>query len=56
MRDLQQQVIEAHGGLERFRRSSFLTARLHQFGFLWDLKGKPETLIVGVDLSDYRFE
>ncbi|KPH66132.1 hypothetical protein [Novosphingobium sp. ST904] len=44
MRDLQQQVIEAHGGLERFRRFSFLTARLHQFGILWDLKGRPDTL------------
>lgn len=44
MTDLQQQVIEAHGGLERFRRFSFLTARLHQFGILWDLKGKPDTL------------
>jgi hypothetical protein len=44
MRDLQQQVLDAHGGLERFRRFSFLTARLHQFGVLWDLKGKPDTL------------
>lgn len=44
MRDLQQQMLEAHGGLERFRRFSFLTARLHQFGILWDLKGKPDTL------------
>jgi hypothetical protein len=44
MHDLQQQMIEAHGGLERFRRFSFLTARLHQFGILWGLKGKPDTL------------
>ncbi|MER9254859.1 hypothetical protein NKI59_24210 [Mesorhizobium sp. M0598] len=44
MHDLQQQVIEAHGSLERFRRFSFLTATLHQFGILWDLKGKPDTL------------
>jgi len=44
MHDLQQQVIEAHGGLERFRRFSFLTARLYQFGIFWDLKGKPDTL------------
>jgi hypothetical protein len=44
MRDLQQQVIKAHGGLERFRQFSFLTARLRQFGVLWDLKGKPDVL------------
>ncbi|PDT21291.1 hypothetical protein [Rhizobium hidalgonense] len=44
MRDIQQQVMEAHGGLDRFRQFSFLTARLHQFGILWDLKGKPDTL------------
>lgn len=53
MRDLQQQVIEAHGGLDRFRQFSFLTARLHQFGILWDLKGKPDVLAhanVRVDL------
>ncbi|GAA4492535.1 hypothetical protein [Gluconacetobacter tumulicola] len=53
MRDLQQQVIEAHGGLDRFRQFSFLTARLHQFGILWDLKGKPDVLThtnVRVDL------
>lgn len=53
MRNLQQQVIEAHGGLARFRQFSFLTARLHQFGILWDLKGKPDALTqanVRVDL------
>ncbi len=53
MRDLQQQVIEAHGGLDRFRQFSFLTARLQQFGILWDLKGKPDVLThanVRVDL------
>lgn len=44
MSDLQQQVMEAHGGLDRFRQFSFLTARLRQFGILWDLKGKPDTL------------
>ncbi|NTA13819.1 hypothetical protein [Agrobacterium tumefaciens] len=44
MRDLQKQVMEAHGGLDRFRQFSFLTARLHQFGILWDLKGKSDTL------------
>ena len=44
MNDLQQMAIEAHGGLERFRQFSFLTARLHQFGILWNLKGKPDTL------------
>lgn len=44
MNDLRQQAMEAHGGLERFRRFSFLTARLHQFGILWDLKGKADTL------------
>ena len=44
MRDLKHQVIEAHGGLERFKKFSVLTASLHQFGILWDLKGKPDTL------------
>jgi hypothetical protein len=44
MPDLKQTVIDAHGGLERFRRFSFLTAGLHQFGILWDLKGMPDTL------------
>jgi hypothetical protein len=53
MCDLQQQVIEAHGGLDRFQQFSFLTARLHHFGILWDLKGKPDVLThanVRVDL------
>lgn len=44
MDDLRQQVIAAHGGLDRFRQFSALTARLHQFGILWDLKGKPDVL------------
>ncbi|TSD86106.1 hypothetical protein FFK22_024050 [Mycobacterium sp. KBS0706] len=44
MNDLRQQVIEAHGGLDRFRRFTTLTAKLHQFGILWELKGKPDVL------------
>ncbi|MCA1376990.1 hypothetical protein I6F16_25720 [Bradyrhizobium sp. IC4060] len=42
--NLQQLAIEAHGGLDRFRQFSFLTARLHQFGILWNPKGKPDVL------------
>jgi len=44
MSDLVQLAIEAHGGLERFRSFSFLTAKLRQGGVLWGLKGKPTVL------------
>lgn len=44
MSKLQREVLEAHGGLKRFQSYSFLSARLHQFGILWDLKGKPDVL------------
>lgn len=44
MDDLRKRVLDAHGGLDRFRQFSTLTAKLHQFGILWDLKGTPETL------------
>jgi hypothetical protein len=42
MNDLRQRVIESQGGLDRFRQFSVLTAQLHQFGILSDLKGKPD--------------
>ena len=44
MTDLVDFTIEAHGGLDRFRRFAFLTARLRQGGVLWGLKGQPTVL------------
>lgn len=44
MSDLVDFVIDAHGGLDRFNRLSFLTARLEQGGILWSLKGQEGTL------------
>ncbi|RXT49114.1 hypothetical protein B5V03_14735 [Bradyrhizobium betae] len=44
-------MIEAHGGLAQFRQFSHLTARLHQFGILWDLKGGwAETLLPAIEI------
>lgn len=54
MKDLLDLAIEAHGGMERFRNFSYLTAKLHQGGVLWGLKGKAEVLVdchVKVDLK-----
>lgn len=44
MQDLAQIAIDAHGGLDRFRKFSYLSARLLQGGILWGLKGKPTVL------------
>ncbi|MER8376020.1 hypothetical protein [Mesorhizobium sp. M1406] len=44
MTNLVETAIEAHGGMERFSRFSFLTAKLHQGGVLWGLKGKATVL------------
>ena len=44
MQDLSQFAIDAHGGLDRFRQFSFLSAHLKQGGVLWALKGKPTVL------------
>ncbi len=57
MTNLVDTAIEAHGGMERFSRFSSLTARLHQGGILWSLKGKPtvlENCQVKVDLKQER--
>lgn len=44
MSDLLDLTIAAHGGMDRFREFRFLTARIHQGGALWALKGKPTVL------------
>lgn len=44
MTDLVDVTIDAHGGLDRFNKFSFLTARLVQGGVLWGLKGQPTVL------------
>ena len=44
MQDLSQIAIDAHGGLDRFKQFSYLSARLKQGGVLWGLKGKPTVL------------
>jgi hypothetical protein len=52
--NLVETAIEAHGGMERFSKFSFLTAKLHQGGVLWGLKGKATVLAdchVKVDLK-----
>jgi hypothetical protein len=57
MTDLIDLAIEAHGGLDRFLGFSSLTAKLHQGGVLWGLKGKPTVLAdchVRVDLHQER--
>ncbi|MFK8252978.1 hypothetical protein [Ancylobacter terrae] len=50
-------VIDAHGGLPRWRQFSRLSADLRQGGALWALKGQPHTLEstrVSVDLTSQR--
>ncbi|MFC0407127.1 hypothetical protein [Roseomonas elaeocarpi] len=44
MNSLAVRTIDAHGGLDRYRKFSSLTARLHHTGLLWALKGKAEVL------------
>ena len=44
MTDLLETVIEAHGGLERWRQLDAVSARLVQGGALWALKGQPGML------------
>jgi len=53
MMGLRDFVIDAHGGLQRWRQFERLTADLEQGGVLWPLKGQPQTLertTVTVDL------
>lgn len=55
MQDLSQLAMNAHGGLDRFNKFSYLNARLKQGGILWGLKGKPtvlENANVRVNLKD----
>ncbi|WP_064707241.1 hypothetical protein [Rhizobium bangladeshense] len=57
MTNLVDLAIQAHGGFDRFNAFSSLTAKLHQGGILWGLKGKPTVLEdchVRVDLRDER--
>jgi hypothetical protein len=54
MTELLDLAITAHGGLDRFHQFSSVTAKLHQGGVLWQLKGKPTVLEdcnVKVDLN-----
>ncbi len=44
MNALVSKIVDAHGGLERWRKFSLLKARLSQGGALWTLKGQPSTL------------
>lgn len=44
MTKLSELAIEAHGGLQRWRRFEQVTADLIQGGALWSLKGQPETI------------
>jgi len=44
MNSLVSKIIDAHGGLERWKQFSLLKARLVQGGALWTLKGHPATL------------
>jgi hypothetical protein len=44
MTDLLETLIEAHGGLERWRQLDAVSARLVQGGALWALKGQPGVL------------
>ena len=44
MSSLANKIIDAHGGLERWRNFSRLKAKLAQGGALWTLKGQPTTL------------
>ena len=44
MNDLLEEVIEAHGGLERWNQLDKVSARLSQGGALWALKGQPGVL------------
>ncbi len=44
MTQLKDFVIEAHGGLDRWRQFNQVSADLIQGGALWPLKGHPDTL------------
>jgi hypothetical protein len=39
MHDLIQQILDAHGGMERWRRYTTVTANISTGGGLWALKG-----------------
>jgi hypothetical protein len=56
--DLANLAIQAHGGLERWKRFTTLSAHLIQGGVLWGLKGKAGVLddvTVTVDLRNEKF-
>ena len=57
MNDLLEEVIEAHGGLERWNQLDKVSAHLRQGGALWALKGQPGVLddvVVTVTLHQER--
>src|SRR2546429_9839409 len=57
MSDLLDTVLEAHGGLARWRQLESVSARLIQGGALWALKGQPGVLddvIVTASLHEER--
>ncbi|MGF9565004.1 hypothetical protein AAIH70_15930 [Neorhizobium sp. BT27B] len=56
MNALVSKIIDAHGGLQQWRKFSSLRARLNQGGALWTLKGHPTTLSVTTVTVDLRRE
>ena len=57
MSDLLETVIEAHGGLERWKQLNYVSARLIQGGALWALKGQAGVLddvVVTASLHEER--
>ena len=57
MNDLLETVIEAHGGLERWKQLENVSARLAQGGGLWELKGQAGVLddvVVTASLHEER--
>jgi hypothetical protein len=54
---LLQTVVDAHGGLQRWKQLETVTARLTQGGVLWELKGQPGVLddvVVTASLHEER--
>ena len=44
MNDLLDFIIERHGGIDRWREASTLSATVHVYGRFWAFKGQPDRL------------
>src|SRR5499433_80001 len=56
MNDLLDFIIERHGGIDRWREASTLSATVHVYGRFWAFKGQPDRLGVESVTADIHLQ